>query len=433
MAKFNYVALDPRGKEITGVLESDSSTSAISRIREMGYFPTNITEADKATGKKAKKAGPAPVMGAGGAKPAAKKGFGSFEIKFLGGGKVKGKLLSAFTRQLATLIDAGLPLLRGLDVLRKQEKNPTLKRTLQQLAESVEAGSTFSEALAQHPKIFNRLFVNMVRAGEAGGVLDVTLRRLAEFQEKAQKIKNKVVSAMVYPTVVIFVALTIVTFLMIVIVPKFQEIFNDLLEGKSLPPLTLFVMGVSNVVKDQFLLVAGAIAALVITVKILGKTVKGRYYLDLFKLKAPVFGQLIRKVSIARFTRTLGTLIASGVPILQALNIVRETSGNAVVAKAVSQVHDSVKEGERIVEPLEASKVFPPMVISMVDVGEETGALPDMLMKIADVYDDEVDNAVGAITSLLEPIMIVFLAVIVGTIVVAMFLPLISVIGQLSG
>jgi type IV pilus assembly protein PilC len=256
---------------------------------------------------------------------------------------------------------------------------------------------------------------------------------LAEFQEKAQKIKNKVVSAMVYPTVVIFVALTIVTFLMIVIVPKFQEIFNDLLEGKSLPPLTLFVMGVSNVVKDQFLLVAGAIAALVITVKILGKTVKGRYYLDLFKLKAPVFGQLIRKVSIARFTRTLGTLIASGVPILQALNIVRETSGNAVVAKAVSQVHDSVKEGERIVEPLEASKVFPPMVISMVDVGEETGALPDMLMKIADVYDDEVDNAVGAITSLLEPIMIVFLAVIVGTIVVAMFLPLISVIGQLSG
>ncbi|HUJ72805.1 MAG TPA: type II secretion system F family protein [Verrucomicrobiae bacterium] len=433
MAKFNYVALDPRGKEVTGVLESDSSTSAISRIREMGYFPTNITEADKAASKKGKKGGPAAAVTGASAKAPAKRSFGSIEIKFLGGGKVKSKALTAFTRQLATLIDAGLPLLRGLDVLRKQEKNPTLKRTLQQLADSVEAGSTFSEALAQHPKIFTRLFVNMVRAGEAGGVLDVTLNRLAEFQEKAQKIKNKVISAMVYPTVVIFVAISIVTFLMIVIVPKFQEIFNDLLEGKSLPPLTLFVMAVSNMVKNQFLLVAGAVAGLVIAIKIIGKTVKGRYYLDMFKLKAPVFGQLIRKVSIARFTRTLGTLIASGVPILQALNIVRETSGNAVVAKAVSQVHDSVKEGERIVEPLEQSKVFPPMVISMVDVGEETGALPDMLMKIADVYDDEVDNAVGAITSLLEPIMIVFLAIIVGTIVIAMFLPLISVIGQLSG
>jgi len=340
--------------------------------------------------------------------------------------------LTAFTRQLATLIDAGLPLLRGLDVLRKQEKNQTLKRTLQRLAESVEAGSTFSEALAQHPKIFNRLYVNMVRAGEAGGVLDVTLGRLADFQEKAQKIKNKVISAMVYPTVVIFVALSIVSFLMIVIVPKFQEIFTDLLEGKPLPGLTLFVMSCSNLVKNQFPLVAGSIVLLVVAVKMAGKTEKGRFYIDKFKLNAPIFGQLVRKVGIARFSRTLGTLIASGVPILQALNIVRDTSGNAVIAKAVSQVHDSVKEGERIVQPLEASGVFPPMVISMVDVGEETGALPDMLMKVADVYDDEVDNAVSALTSLLEPIMIVFLAVIVGTIVIAMFMPLISVIGSLS-
>ena len=334
---------------------------------------------------------------------------------------------------MATLIDAGLPLLRGLDVLRKGEKNATLKRTLQQIAESVEAGSTFSEALAQHPKVFNRLYVNMVRAGEAGGVLDVTLGRLADFQEKAQKIKNKVVAAMVYPSVVIFVALAIVSFLMVVIVPKFQEIFSDLLEGKSLPTLTLFVMKISYLVQHQILLVAGCVAALVIAIKMIGKTEKGRFYLDKIKLNAPVFGQLIRKVGIARFTRTLGTLIASGVPILQALNIVRETSGNAVIAKAVSQVHDSVKEGERIVQPLEASGVFPPMVISMVDVGEETGALPDMLMKVADVYDDEVDNAVTAITSLLEPIMIVFLAVVVGTIVIAMFMPLISVIGSLGG
>ena len=431
MAKFNYVALDPKGKEISGVLESESSTAAVGRIREMGYFPTNVTEAGKVQGKKAGKTGPTPAPR--GAKPAAKKGLGSIELKFLSTGKVKSKVLTAFTRQLATLIDAGLPLLRGLDVLRKQEKNPTLRRTLQQLAESVEAGSTFSEALAQHPKIYNRLYVNMVRAGEAGGVLDVTLGRLADFQEKAQKIKNKVVSAMVYPSVVIFVAMSILIFLMTVIVPKFQAIFTDLLEGKPLPPLTLFVLKISDLVKNQYLLVAGVIAAMVIAIKMISKTVKGRYYIDLSKLNAPVFGQLIRKVSIARFTRTLGTLISSGVPILQALNIVRETSGNAVIARAVVRVHDSVKEGERIVEPLEASNVFPPMVISMVDVGEETGALPDMLMKVADVYDDEVDNAVGALTSLLEPIMIVFLAVVVGTIVIAMFLPLISIIGSLSG
>lgn len=428
MAKFNYVALDTKGKEITGVLESDTSTNAVSRIREMGYFPTNVTEVDKAR----KAATPGGTLGGGGGKPA-KKGLGSIELKFFSTGKIKGKLLTTFTRQLATLIDAGLPLLRGLDVLRKQEKNPTLKKTLGQLAEAVEGGSTFSEALSQHPKIYNRLYVNMVRAGEAGGVLDVTLTRLADFQEKAQKIKNKVVSAMVYPSVVIFVALAILSFLMVVIVPKFQEIFNDLLEGKSLPGLTLFVLNVSNIVKNQFLFVVAGVAILIVSVKLLGKTEKGRYYIDLFKLNAPVFGQLLRKVGIARFTRTLGTLIASGVPILQALNIVRETSGNAVIAKAVSQVHDSVKEGERIVQPLEASRVFPPMVVSMVDVGEETGALPDMLMKIADVYDDEVDNAVAALTSLLEPIMIVFLAVIVGTIVIAMFLPLISVIGQLGG
>ncbi|MGD1017760.1 MAG: type II secretion system F family protein [Verrucomicrobiia bacterium] len=431
MTKFSYVALDSRGKEVTGVLESESTTSAVSRIREMGYFPTNVAEADKAATKKSAKTA-APVGPAGG-KTGGKKGLGSLELKFLSTGKVKTKVLTTFTRQLATLIDAGLPLLRGLDVLRKGEKNATLKRTLQQLAESVEGGSTFSEALSQHPKVFNKLYVNMVRAGEAGGVLDVTLSRLADFQEKAEKIKGKVISAMVYPTVVIVVALGIVTFLMIVVIPKFQEIFTDLLEGKSLPALTLFVLACSNMVKNQFPLVAGCIVALWIAIKMLGKTVKGRYYIDMLKLNAPVFGQLIRKVGIARFTRTLGTLVASGVPILQALNIVRETSGNAVIAKAVSQIHDSVKEGERIVQPLEASGVFPAMVVSMVDVGEETGALPDMLMKVADVYDDEVDNAVGAITSLLEPVMIVVLAVIVGGIVIAMFLPLINVIQNLSG
>lgn len=427
MAKFNYVALDAKGKEISGVLETDTTSSAVSRIREMGYFPTSVVEADKA-GKKAARTPGAPVAPA----RTAKKGLGSANIKLFGGGKVKSKVLTAFTRQLATLIDSGLPLLRGLTVLRRQEKNPALKNALQQLSDAVEGGSTFSEALAQHPKIFDRLYVNMVRAGEAGGVLDVTLSRLADFQEKAQKIKNKVISAMVYPVVVITVAVAILGFLMVAIVPKFKEIFADLLEGKELPALTRFVMAVSNLVKDQIVFVLIGVVGVVVAIKLIGKTTKGRYTLDMLKLNAPVFGQLLRKVGISRFTRTLGTLIASGVPILQALNIVRETAGNAVIAKAVNQVHDSVKEGESIVQPLEASRVFPPMVVSMIEVGEETGALPDMLMKIADVYDDEVDNAVAALTSLLEPIMIVFLAVIVGTIVIALFLPLISIIGSLG-
>jgi type IV pilus assembly protein PilC len=431
MPKFNYVAMDTKGKEVSGILETDNHTIAVSRIREMGYFPTSVTE----VGAKAKKGGkptPGPSAGPKVAKGAPKKGFGQMDMKFLQGSKVKSKILTSFTRQLATLIDAGLPLLRGLDVLRKQEKSPVLRRTLTRLAESVEGGSTFSEALAQHPKVFNKLYVNMVRAGEAGGVLDVTLVRLAEFQEKAQKIKGKVISAMVYPVVIISVAMTILVFLLIKIVPKFQEIFNELLEGEPLPPLTQFVLNVSNIVQHQVVLVVSCIAALVVAFKLTAKTVKGRYAIDTMKLYAPVFGQMIRKVSIGRFARTLGTLVASGVPILQALNIVRETAGNAVIARAVTQIHDSVKEGERIVQPMEASKVFPPMVISMVDVGEETGALPDMLIKVADVYDEDVDNMVGAITSLLEPIMIVFLAVIVGTIVIAMFMPLISVMGKMS-
>jgi type IV pilus assembly protein PilC len=427
MPRFQYVALDAKGKEVSGSIESDSTTSALTRIKEMGYFPTNVKEASGAdVGRPVRGTAPA----ASGAKPAAKKSLGQIEIKLFTGSTIKPKMLTSFTRQLATLIDAGLPLLRGLDVLRKGEKNPVLKRTLTSLAESVEGGSTFSEALSQHPKIFSRLYVNMVRAGEAGGAMDVTLSRLADFQEKAQKIKNKVLAAMVYPSVVICVAIGILAFLMVFIVPKFQEIFRDLLEGKELPALTQFVLGVSNLVKNNFLIVLAVVAVIVITLKAMAKTQKGKYILDLIKLRSPVFGSLIRKVSIARFTRTLGTLIASGVPILQALNIVRETAGNEVVAKAVGQVHDAVKEGEKIVQPMEASGIFPAMVVSMVDVGEETGALPDMLMKIADVYDDEVDNAVSAMTSLLEPIMIVVLALIVGTIVIALFLPLISIIGS---
>jgi len=309
--------------------------------------------------------------------------------------------------------------------LEKQEKNATLKRILGELALSVESGSTFSEGLAQHPKVFNRLFVNMVKAGEMGGVLEVVLNRLAQFMEKAQKIKGKVIAALFYPVAVIIVAVAIVAVLMVWVIPKFEEVFQGLLEGEALPAFTRLVLGISRSIKDNILVTLICIAAFVTLFILFLKTKFGRRVFDKFKLKMPALGPVISKLAIARFTRTLGTLVSSGVPILQALTIVKETSGNVIVANAISAVHESVKEGETITAPLENSGVFPPMVISMVDVGEQTGALPEMLLKIADTYDDEVDNAVAAMTSLLEPIMLVCLGGIVGSIVIAMAMPLI--------
>ncbi len=429
MPKFNYVAMDSRGKETKGTLEVGSQNEAIGRLKEMGYFPTKVVEADKAREKGDK--GKAPVKGT--AAKGKKKGGMSINIRIPGlGGKVKPKVLTAFTRQIATLVDAGLPLLRGLRVLEKQERNAVLKRIIGDLSVSIEGGSTFSEALAQHPKVFNRLYINMVKAGELGGVLEVVLNRLAEFMEKAQKIKGKVVAAMFYPSAVMFVAVTILAVLMVFVVPKFQQIFADMLDGASMPAFTTFVLKISDTIAHRFLYVLGGVIVSFILFRLLLKTKFGRKLFDKFKLNMPVLGSVISKVAISRFTRTLGTLVSSGVPILQALTIVKETSGNVVVGEAVAAVHESVKEGETITAPLEASNVFPPMVISMVDVGEQTGALPEMLMKIADNYDEEVDNAVSAMTSLLEPIMIVFLAVIVGSIVIALFLPLIKLIENLG-
>lgn len=432
MPKFSYVAMDQKGKEQKGTIEVASQNEAIGRVKEMGLFPTKIVEVDKAKEKgnkgEAKKTG-------GAAKPAGgkKKGI-SINLKIPGlGSGVKSKVLTTFTRQLATLVDAGLPLLRGMRVLEKQERNPTLKRIIGELALSVEGGSTFSEALAQHPKVFNRLYVNMVKAGELGGVLEVVLNRLSEFQEKAQKIKGKVVAAMFYPIAVLVVAVAIMGVLVVVVIPKFKEVFAGLGEGRPLPAFTQFVMSVSDVVRGNIVMTLITVAALVGCFMLFIKTKFGRHVWDKFKLKMPVLGPVVSKVAISRFTRTLGTLVSSGVPILQALTIVRETSGNVIVANAVTAVHESVKEGETITAPLEASGVFPPMVISMVDVGEQTGALPEMMMKIADNFDDEVDNAVAAMTSLLEPIMIIFLAVIVGSIVIAMFLPLIDLMNGLGG
>ncbi len=426
MARFNYVALDARGQEASGLLEAASSSAAISQLRQSGYFPTSVIEEAiiSSDGKESRRR---TATVAGTTKPRAKKGIVLFQRR-----KVKSKILMIFTRQLATLIDSGLPLLRSLNVLAKQERDKLMKRTIDKLADSVQGGSTFSDALAQHPRIFNNLYVNMVKAGEVGGVLELVLTRLSEFQEKAAKIKNKIISAMVYPLIVMTMAFGILCFLLVFIVPRFQVIFQDLLGDKPLPPVTQFVIGFSGFMTHHGLVMLGAIVAIGFLYNLIGRTPRGRLVIDNLKLRMPLFGNLNRKTAISRFARTLGTLVTSGVPILQALNITRETAGNAAIALALARVHDSVKEGESIVQPLEASKQFPPMVVSMVDVGEETGKLPEMLLKVADVFDDEVDNAVAALTSMLEPIMIVFLAVIVGTIVLALFTPLISIITGLQ-
>ena len=424
MPRFRFVAMDAKGKESEGVIDAESQSQAISMIRSKGFFPTRVSEVGTAQAR----TGATQASGSG-------KGLMSMELKMprLFGGRVKPKQLMVFTRQLATLVDAGLPLLRGLRILLKQERNPALRVALNGMGEAVEGGSTFSEALGQYPRIFDHLFINMVRAGEAGGVLEQVLNRVAEFMEKAERIKNKVKSAMIYPIVVLLAALGILGFLLVFVIPKFEDIFNDLLEGKPLPKLTQFVILISRGVKDHILVVVAVAVVLIVLMKLLKRTRVGSFAVDKAKLKSPVFGSLFTRSSVARVTRTLGTLMGAGVPVLQALNIVRDTSGNQVVSRAIQQVHDSVKEGESMSGPLEQSRVFPGMVVSMVDVGEETGALPEMLIRIADNYDDEVDTAVEGLTSVIEPIMIVLLAVIIGTIVIAMFVPLISIIGQLGG
>ncbi|MCX6866876.1 MAG: type II secretion system F family protein [Verrucomicrobia bacterium] len=421
MANFQYSALDAKGEQTNGIVSANNETEAIQQLRAKGLYPTQIQEEGK--GKQGKLA--APVK----SKAKAKANKAS---KSLVGGRVKPKNLMIFTRQLATLIDSGLPLLRSLTVLEKQEPHLVLRATVGALAENVQSGSTFSESLAQHPKIFNKLYVNMVKAGELGGVLEIVLNRLAEYQEKAQKLKNKIVSAMVYPVIVMFIAVAILVFLMIFIVPKFKEMFAS--TESELPTISKIVFGTSEFFLANPLFVPNIVFVFIILgfgiffFNLWGRTKGGRKAIDTLKLRLPILGDIQRKSAVSRFSRTLGTLVTSGVPILQALNITRDTAGNVVLSQAIDKVHESVKEGETIVAPLQASGVFPSMVISMVDVGEETGQLPEMLLKVADVYDDEVDNSVTALTSILEPIMIVFLALVVGSVVFALFLPLIKMI-----
>jgi type IV pilus assembly protein PilC len=399
-----------------GTLDVASQSEALRRIKEMGLYPTRVAERIRK-----------PVVRSVG-KPGLLARLNNFSFSLpLIGGRVKPRAVTVLTRQLATLIEAGMPLLRGLRILQQQESSRPLKRILGDLDATIEGGSSLSEALTLHPRVFNRLYINMVKAGEIAGALEITLRRLAELMEKAQKIKGKVKSAMYYPAAVMVVAMAILILMMVFVVPRFQQVFEGLLNGAPMPAFTIFILRVSEVMRHHAPLVALVMLALGSGLAIGLRTGCGRWMFDQFKLSVPILGAVFRKAAISRFARTLGTLLGNGVPILQALQIVKETAGNVVVGNVISSVHECVKQGESITVPLRGSRVFPPMIIGMVDVGEQTGALPDMLLKIADNYDEEVDNAVSATTSLLEPIMIVFLAVVVGSIVIGMFLPLLYI------
>lgn len=411
MPEYKYNAIDRNGAQTTGKIEAPNDEQARQKLMARGLMVTSLV-GDTGAAKPVTAAAPA------------KKSF-SF------GSKVSAEDVTTMTRQLATLIVAGLPLLRALELIHKQERNPHFKEVLGLIAESVSQGNNLSEALAAHPKVFDRLFINMVKAGEAGGVLDKVLDRLAKFREKAQRIQKKVKSALVYPGVVVSVAVVIVYILMVKVVPSFQKLLSS--QKLALPPLTQLVVGISTALTDYWYVTPFVIFGIYYGMKVWLSSTKGKEIFDRIIFKLPKIGGFVQIVSVSRFARTFGTLMASGVPILQAINITRDTLDNVVIANSLERVHDRVRDGEPLSIPLEQTGVFPQMVTSMIQVGEETGQLPEMLNRVADIYDEEVDNAVTALTSIIEPVLIVFLAVVVGAIVLAMFLPLIALITKMTG
>jgi len=413
MPEYKYSAIDRNGAQTNGKIEAASDEQARQKLMARGLMVTSLVGD---TGGPAK-----PVVAAA---SAPKKSFGF-------GSKVSAEDVTTMTRQLATLIVAGLPLLRALELIHKQERNPHFKEVLGTIAESVSQGNNLSEALSAHPKVFDRLFVNMVKAGEAGGVLDKVLDRLAKFREKSQRIQKKVKSAMVYPGVVVSVAVVIVYILMVKVVPSFQKLLSS--QKLALPPLTQFVVGISTALTDYWYVTPFVLFGGYYGIKLWLSSAKGKEIFDRVIFKLPKVGGFVQIVSVSRFARTFGTLMASGVPILQAITITRDTLDNVVIASSLERVHDRVRDGEPLSIPLEQTGVFPQMVTSMIQVGEETGQLPEMLNRVADIYDEEVDNAVTALTSIIEPVLIVFLAVVVGAIVLAMFLPLIALITKMTG
>ena len=433
MPTYTFEALNDAGKPQKGTISAANPDEAAARIKSQGFFPTAIRE------QKAKKGAANKGAGKGGG-DGKKKKAGDITISF---GGVSSKQLTAFTRQMSTLQDAGLPILRSLAILEQQQKPGPLKKALSDVHEDVSSGAALSDAMAKHPKAFNTLYTKMIAAGEIGGVLDLILARLADFLEKAAKLKAKIISAMIYPAAVIGVASVIVVGIMLLIVPKFIEIFDDF--GTEMPALTLFLIEASKWLAGPLLpdgqrgdmpfpgviLLVFLPVILWFLLKLIRKTSGGKYVVDWIMIKAPIVGNLVRKSTIAKFTRTLGTLVNAGVPILDAITITSETTANAIYANALKDVHDSVRQGDSFAEPLRKAKVCDPIVVNMIDVGEETGDLDKMLLKIADNYDEEVDVAVAGLVSLLEPIMVVVLGGIVGFIVVALFLPLVKLMNSM--
>ena len=395
MAVFVYQGRSANGMQ-NGEIEASDRSAAVGELRRRAILVTKIAE----------KSAP--------------------RVTFKFGGKVSDKEMAIFTRQFSTMIDAGLPLVQCLNILAEQSDSKTLRSVTGQVARNVEAGSTLADALRRHPRTFDDLFTNLVEVGEAGGILDVVLQRLSAYIEKAAALKRKVKAAMVYPSAIIGVAIMVVIFMLTFVIPTFAQMFKDL--GADLPLPTKLVLWLSTFVRTYILLIIAAMVGCVLALRSYYRTEGGRATIDALMLKLPIFGTLIRKVAVARFTRTLGTLVQSGVPILDGLRITARTAGNKVVEKAVLQCRAAVTEGKTLAEPLRVSGVFPPMVTQMISVGEQTGALDAMLSKIADFYDDEVDTAVSTLTSLLEPIMIVFLGVVVGGLVVAMYLPIFKLV-----
>ena len=430
MAIFQYNAIDNSGKMLSGTIDASGIQEAIGKLKSMGYFVTSVTPAKGTSATKAKETKTQPAKAT--SKKSKSKGVSiSISLPFIGGKKIKTKELMIITRQLATLIGAGLPLLRSLRVLKEQRRG-TASVVLGKIADDIESGALFSEALSKHPSSFPRIYVAMVKAGEAGGALEIVLSRLAEFMEKEAKLRGKIKSAMAYPTVVLFVTIGMLTFIMLKIVPTFIQIFEDMEVG-DLPAPTKLVIAISKLMLHKSYLVVIGIVALVILYRILTKIKFTRYWIDMLKLKIFLFGPIVSKTIIARFARTFATLISSGVPILQALQIVRDTVGNDVIANGINEIRNRVREGEGIAGPMLRTKVFPPMVTNMVAVGEETGQMDAMLDRIADAYEAEVDAAVAALASMIEPIMIVFLGGVVGFIVISLYMPLIKIAMSLSG
>lgn len=437
MPAFTYTAIDSTsGQDRQGTIESANATAAAQALKARGLFPTSLHPTAPDAPPPAPPAVPRRTPASAKTTPAATAARPTTGTRRAATFPFRRRISAAqrtlFTRQLATLINAGLPILRALETLARQERTPVFRTVIDSIAETIRAGGTLSDGLLQHPTVFDRLYLNMVKAGEAGGVLGPVLDRLAKFMEKSQRIKGKVAAAMTYPVIIVVVATGIVSALMVFVIPKFQTIFAGLLKGQPLPPLTAAVLSLSHFIQDHLGLCLGAVAATIAAYATIRRTPAGIRTTDWLLLRAPGFGPLVLKAAVARFARTFGTLLASGVPILHALRITRDTTGNVHLAGALDQVHDRVKEGETIARPLDATQRFPSMVTSLIEVGEETGDLPEMLTRIADIYDEEVDNAITGLTALIEPILIVLMAFIVGTIVIALFLPILKIIQTLS-